>query len=68
MTIDQTGLIEIALILSSTILVLTALIINSGGNFSINGDKNGGSMEINASQRQIEKTNDCLPSRENSHS
>lgn len=68
MILDQTGLIEITSILSFTVLLLTALIIYFGGNFSIRRDKNGGSMEIKGSRIPTDKTNDCLPNKENSHS
>ena len=65
--VNQTSLIMITVIISVTFIGVTALTRNTDTKLDVNLGKDLGSLTIEG-MRSPDKTNDCLPSRENSHS
>lgn len=63
--VQNNNLTIFALIAAVTILGLTALIINSEGQFDSTWGEGGGSLHIKG--KQMPKINDCLSSEESSH-
>ena len=63
--IQKNNLTKLVAITAITIVVLTALIINSEGQFDSSWGKDGGSLSIKG--KQMLKINDCLSREESSH-
>jgi len=59
--IQNNNLTKLAAITATTIVVLTALIINSEGQFDSSWGEDGGSLSIKG--KQMPKINDCLGTR-----